>query len=202
MPQAMAEYLVVAPELFEFLRSEDYQTWGQTSLYGLATLFLDPLSHTAGSIVGNVVVGLATLANLVFVYRMPWKPGTARWDLGMAAALGLGFISSPHLFLYDASLFALPLAIVVARLGGEKEGQLLDGGPVLVATGLLAASLFFGPYLTLWVQNTLHDADLPRVALQVCSLAMLWFVVRLRQRAEREPDEESPLDASQVEPQS
>lgn len=199
MPGAMAEYRVVAPELFEFLRSEDYETWGQTSLYGLATLFFDPLSHTLGSVVANLFVVMAVALNAVWVHRLPWTPGSARWDLGMAAALGLGFLSSPHLFLYDASLFALPLAIVVARLHGEKEGELLDGGPILVATGLMAAALFFGPYLTLGVQNSLSDLGLPRVALQICSIAMLFFVVRVRQRAEQE----SPgLDDDEPEPQS
>lgn len=187
MPEAMATYRVVAPDLFEFLRSEEYETWGQTSLYGLATLFFDPLSHTVGTIVGDGVVIAATLTNAVLVYRLPWTPGSPRWDLGIAASLGLGLLSSPHLFLYDAALFALPLAIVLARLDGEKEGVLLDGGPVLLASALMAMALFFGPYLTLWEQRSLADMGLPRIALQLCTIAMLFFVVRVWQRAEREP---------------
>lgn len=187
MPNAMATYRVVAPELFAFLRSEDYETWGQTSLYGLATLLIDPLSPTVGGLVGNLFVAAAAITNAVLVHRTPWTPGSRRWDLAIAGSIALGLISSPHLFLYDASLFVLPLAIVVARLDGEKEGALLDGGPVLVASALMAGSLFFGPYLTSFVQDWLVSEHLPRVALQVCTLAMLLFVVRIHQRAQREP---------------
>ncbi len=191
MPAAMAEYLVVAPELFEFLRSDDYQTWGQTSLYGFGTLLLDPISHLLGGLIGNALLVFAAATNMVLVYKTPWAPATKRWDLAMAGALTLGLLSSPHLFLYDVSLLALPLAILVARLNGERDGALLDGGPVLVATGVMAATVFFGPYLTLLEQNTLRDLGLPRVALQICSLAMLFFALRVWQRslgeAEAEP---------------
>jgi len=189
MPSAMAEYLVVAPELFEFLRSDDYQTWGQTSLYGLGTLALDPLSHLLGGIVGNAFLIAAVSTNMVLVFKTPWTPGTRRWDLAMAGALSLGLLSSPHLFLYDVALLALPLAILAARLNGEREGALLDGGPVLVATGVMAATVFFGPYLTLLEQNTMLSLGLPRVALQICSVAMLFFAMRIWQRAFAEPSE-------------
>jgi hypothetical protein len=188
MPEAMAEYQIVAPELFEFLRSEDYETWGQTSLYGLATLALDPLSHLTGTVVGNGMVIVAVIANGALMWRTPWRPGTRGWDLAMAASLALGLISSPHLFLYDAALLLLPLAIVTAHLRGEVDGALLDGGPVLVATFVMAAALFFGPYLTLGMQTGLHDLGLPRVGIQLCTIAMVWFVVRVRQRADRELD--------------
>jgi hypothetical protein len=189
MPGAMLEYRIVAPELFEFLRSDDYQTWGQTSLYGLATLLLDPISHLIGGIVGNVFLLAAVITHVVLVYKTPWTPGSKRWDLAMAGAFTLGLLSSPHLFLYDVSLLALPLAILVARLNGEREGALLDGGPILVATGVMAATVFFGPYLTLLEQNTMRDVGLPRVALQICSITMLLFAVRIWQRAFAEPDE-------------
>lgn len=195
MPGAMAEYLVVAPELFEFLRSDDYQTWGQTSLYGFGTLLLDPISHRLGGLVGNAFLVLAVVTNMVLVHRTPWTPGTPRWDLMMAGALTLGLLSSPHLFLYDVSLLALPLAILVARLDGECEGALLDGGPVLVASAVMAATVFFGPYLTLLEQNTMRDLGLPRMALQICSIAMLFFALRVWQRAFREgaaPSEPAP----------
>lgn len=196
MPEAMAEYAVVAPELFEFLRSEDYETWGQTSLYGLATLAIDPISHIAGTVVGNGMVIVAVIANAALVWRTPWRPGTRGWDLAMAASLALGLISSPHLFLYDASLLLLPLAIVVSHLHGEREGALLDGGPVLVATFVMAATLFFGPYLTLGMQTALPALGLPRVGLQLCTVAMVWFVVRVRQRADRELDGLDPAEPS------
>lgn len=187
LPQAMADYVTLAPELFEFLRQDDYQTWGQTSLYGMVTLLLDPVWHDGATWIGNGLVLLAAGTNAFFAMRLPWSPGSARWDLSMAAMLGLGFLSSPHLFLYDVSLLLLPLGIVAARLHGEKEGALLDGGRVLVATAVMAATVFFGPYLTLGVQNTLSSWDLPRCALQLCTLAMLWFVVEVKRRAEREP---------------
>lgn len=200
MPGAMAEYRLVAPELFEFLRSDDYQTWGQTSLYGLGTLLLDPVSHLAGGIVGNGLLIGAVIANMVLVSKTPWEPGTRRWDLAMAGAFTLGLLSSPHLFLYDVSLLALPLAILVARLNGEREGALLDGGPVLVATGVMAACVFFGPYLTLLEQNTMRDLGLPRMALQICSVAMLFFAVRIWQRAFAEPSEVQGASAPKAEP--
>lgn len=189
MPGAMMEYRSLAPELLEFLRSDDYETWGQTSLYGLSTLLLDPLSHVLGGLVGNALLVTAVISNMVLVYKTPWTPGTKRWDLAMAGAFTLGLISSPHLFLYDVSLLALPLAILAARLNGEREGSLLDGGPILVATGVMAATVFFGPYLTLLEQNTMRDLGMPRVALQICSVAMLFFAVRIWQRAFAESSE-------------
>jgi hypothetical protein len=187
MPGAMADYVVLAPELFEFLRQDDYQTWGQTSLYGLVTLLLDPIWHDGATWIGNAMVLLAAGANAIFARRLPWSPGSRRWDLSIAAMLALGLLSSPHLFLYDVSLMLLPLAIVVARLHGEKEGALLDGGPVLAATAVMAATVFFGPYLTLGIHNLLSSHDLPRVALQICTLGMLWFVIEVHSRAAREP---------------
>lgn len=183
---AMAEYLVVAPELMEFLRLPDYETWGQTSLFGLATLLLDPLSHDAGTWVGYALV-LAALGTIaVLALRLPWSPGSARWDLTMAAVLGLGFIGSLHLFLYDASLFLLPLAIVVSRFPPRGE-RLLDGGRLLAASATMGATLFFGPYLTLGVQSWLRERDVPHCALQLCTLAMVWFVVEVARRAASEP---------------
>jgi hypothetical protein len=187
LPQAMADYVVVAPELFEFLRQEDYETWGQTSLYGFVTLLLDPVWHDGGTWLGNAAVALAAAAILRTAHRLPWAPGSARWDLSMAALLALGLMTSPHLFLYDVSLFLLPLGIVTARLASERTPALLDGGPVLAATALLAAAVFVGPYLTLGVQNLLSAAALPRCVPQLCTLAMLAFVLQVARRAEREP---------------
>lgn len=187
LPQAMADYVEVAPELFEFLRQEDYETWGQTSLYGFVTLLLDPVWHDGGTWLGNGAIALSAAAILRAARRLPWTPGSARWDLAMASLLALGLMTSPHLFLYDVSLFLLPLGIVAARLGGEREGALLDGGPVLLAAALLAAGVFVGPYLTLGVQNLLSAMGLPRCVPQLCTLAMLGFVVQVARRAAREP---------------
>ena len=186
LPQAMADYVAVAPELFAFLRQEDYETWGQTSLYGFVTLLLDPVWHDGGTWLGNGAIALSAAALLRAAHRLPWAPGSARWDLSMAALLGLGLLASPHLFLYDVSLFLLPLGIVTARLAGERDDALLDGGPVLAVTALLAAGVFVGPYLTLGVQNVLGAAHLPRCVPQLCTLAMLAFVVQVARRAERE----------------
>jgi hypothetical protein len=189
MPGAMVEYLRVMPHLVSFLRQEDYQTWGQTSLFGLSTLLLDPLAYRLGGWVGTLLVTAGILANALLAYRLPWKPGTASWDLGIAACLALGFIASPHLFLYDVSLLLLPLCIVVARLQGEHRYRLLDGGPVLVAVGILAVGCFLGPFLSLAGQNLLRALGLPRSVLQLCTLAIVWFVYAVARRAAREPSE-------------
>ena len=89
------------------------------------------------------------------------------------------------LCLAESDTFEVPRVItadfVYARL--RNDDVLLDGGPVLVATALMAASLFVGPYLTSFVQDALAADHLPRIALQLCTLAMLLFVVRVHQRA-------------------
>lgn len=194
LPQAMADYAALAPELFEFLRRDDYYTWGQLSAYGFATLLLDPLSHTAGTVAGlGATLALSALVVGTWL-RTPWAPGTRRWDLTMAASITLGLVASPHLFLYDASLLVLPLAIVVAWVGppdprpvapGAAPPPLLDGGPVLSATGVLWAALFVGPYLTSALQDAMRAASIPAVVVQLPTLAILYFAWRVHGAAER-----------------
>lgn len=183
LPDAMREYAEVAPQLFVFLRDESYQQWGQLSIVGLGTLLLDPLSMTAGSILGYGLAIALALVILVENVRAEWKPGTRAWDLRIAASVLAGLVATPHLFLYDASLFLLPLAIVVAWLGSKDETQVLDGGRVLAAVGILWVALFAGPYLTDAIQDALVAMSLPPVVVQLPTLAILWLAWRLRDQA-------------------
>jgi len=184
MPDAMRAYAIATPEIVELLRASEYHTWGQTSLFGLATLLLDPISHGAATMVGWSLIALAAIAIVVMVARTPWTPGSARWDLTLAAALALGFVASPHLFLYDTSLLVLPIAIAVARI--EREDALLDGGPVLAATFVVAVSVFVGPYLSLGVQSAMRSMGAPPMTLQLCTLAIVWLAVVLYRRSRTE----------------
>jgi hypothetical protein len=186
MPNAMRAYVAAAPEIVELLRASEYHTWGQTSLFGFATLLFDPLSHAAGAFVGYALVGIGALAIARMASRTPWTPTTGRWDLAIAAQLALGFVVSPHLFLYDASLLVLPIAIVASRI--TRPNVLLDGGPILVATFVMAASLFVGPYLSLACQGGLRSIGAPAIAVQLCTLAIVWFAVRVDQRSRSELD--------------
>lgn len=191
LPDAMRDYAELAPELFEFLRRDDYYTWGQLSAYGFATLLLDPLSHAAGTVAAWGAVLALCLVNAVTWWRAPWAPGTRRWDLTMASSIAIGLVASPHLFLYDASLLLLPLGIVVAWLGTvPRDGNgppapLLDGGPVLVATGALWVALFAGPFLTSALQDALRAASIPAVVVQLPTLAILYWAWRVRGAANR-----------------
>lgn len=191
LPDAMRDYAELAPELFEFLRRDDYYTWGQLSGYGFATMLLDPISHTAGTVGAyGAVLGLSVL-NAWTWWRTPWTPGTRRWDLTMASSIAVGLVASPHLFLYDASLLLLSLAIVVAWLGSPGEiapaGPLLDGGPVLAATGVLWIALFAGPYLTGALLELLRAAEIPAVVVQLPTLAILYWAWRVRGAADGVP---------------
>jgi len=115
VPGAMLRYLHAGPKLVSFVRDSGYPTQGLFGSFEFGTLLFDGVSPCLGAATG-VLLTLSLLALIAgFWARTPWRPGSARWDLRMAATLALGVVASPHLFGYDLMLLLLPFFIVLAR---------------------------------------------------------------------------------------
>lgn len=178
-PEAVLSWVGDAPALFELIRSDGYRSFGLISSFGFGALLLDPLGPRAGALAGGLLTVLTSLAIAALGMRSfdalrDAERGGAAQDMTLAAALALSVLASPHLYVYDATLLLLALALVLARHPGSRE-QLMDGGPILAATGLLWVALFVGPYLTLAVQDLLSHFELPPIAIQTPALAIAWW---------------------------
>lgn len=172
-PDAVVSWLVDAPALFELIRSDGYRSFGLLSSFGFGALLLDPFG--AGAILGHALTALTLAAIARLAMRSGRQEGaSATQDATLAAALALSVLASPHLYVYDATLLLLPLALALARHPGSRE-QLMDAGPLLAATGLLWITLFAGPYLTLGTQDALTHLELPPLAIQTPTLAIAWW---------------------------
>jgi hypothetical protein len=151
MPQAMHSYLERSGELVALVRGKGYNTAGLHGSFEFATLLFDGISPQFASVVG-VALALGLLALIAALWwRSPWLPGTARWDVRMAATLALGLIASPHLFLYDLAVLLLPLFILRAHYP-ERDGLPLDGHPLLLLVAVVWALGLLGPALTVFQQ--------------------------------------------------
>ncbi len=187
VPGAMRDYLRVAPLLFDFLRSSDYNTWGIISLFGFATNLCDDLSRGLGSALALLLSAASALAIWGAWQRTAWTPGSRSWDLRMAATTALGIIMAPHLFLYDATLLLLPLALMIGRVPAAP-GRVLDHPVLLARTGLLYACLFLGPYAVMVVRAELHRFGWPAPVPQPATIAALLWIAAVYAESRR-PDQ-------------
>jgi hypothetical protein len=190
LPEATAAYRQFAPHLPEYLRASP-KAWGIHSLFGATFLAFDGWWPAATA----PVAALLTVMALAMVARAwwgrPWTPGTASWDLRWAATLVAGLLVSGHLFTYDLMLLLAPLAIVWARARKPGAGADMDAGPELGAVAALYVAVVASSYLS---QGQLAAvgrlglrgdvAYLPAVALQVSTVAMVAWALRLRRLAE------------------
>ena len=176
-PGSLAEYLEIAPGLTQMIRLNptefsglNYKTWGIHSFFGFSSLLLDNLSTIAADILFVILDGAAALF-LVRGWRgTAWAPGSFEWDMKMAAAFALGLLISPHLFLYDLLLLALPIAIVWNRYPQKTGGGILDGGELLGWTAMVYLISFFGSYLSLAQLKVTGSLGVPQMALQFSTI--------------------------------
>jgi hypothetical protein len=142
-PVAMQSFLLLSPELFNYIRGETFHTWGLMSLYGFGAVLLDGSSRTMGGLLGWVLTGLGGLLFLSFWRRAPWEPQQKPWALKMAASFALAPILSPHLFAYDLMLLLLPFAVLCA-----VAPELWQRPYFLVGTSLLWLAALLNLYLS------------------------------------------------------
>jgi len=189
MPETMAAYAKVSPELFAFLRGKaevfglpvDYPTWGLHSFFGFSVLLLDGFSRTAADVLASTLSGGSAIVVALAWRRVRWQAGSREWDLMLAATIALGLLISPHLFLYDLLLLLLPLFIVCSRLRHGSCMYRLDGGPVLGMTVLLYFITFSGSYFSGVQLDAAQSIGLPKIALQVSVIvivAWVWVVYK------------------------
>jgi alpha-1,2-mannosyltransferase len=178
VPRAMRQYLELAPTLFGFIRDPSYNTWGLLSGFGFGALLVDGVSKAAGSVFAYGATLAGVIAIALVTLRMKWEPGTRAWDLRMAGLIALGIVTSPQLFLYDAMLLLLPLALLLAHEPGQRD-QLLDGGPLLAQSGAMVIALFVGPYASLGIGNALRALGLPALVPQLATLTVVFFALGL-----------------------
>jgi len=182
-PEAMREYVRLAPRLMEFMRLHDLNpTWGDHSFYAFSTLLLDGFSRRGADLLAFLLIagGVGRVA-LLWAHTC-WRPGTRTWDLTLAATLALGLLISPHLFLYDLMLLLLPLAILWSCYPQGTGDRLLDGGHLLFWTAALYIITFAGSYLSLAQMQLSAALGLPRMAVQLSVpviIGWVWVIVRM-----------------------
>lgn len=184
MPSAMHAYVGSATELLDFVRSSEVPTEGLFGSFEVFTLLLDGVSRRAAAVAGAMASMFLLGAVFVFWRRAEWRPASKTWDLHMAATLACGLIASPHLYTYDLMLLVLPLSILLQRLRGMHPKLPLDGGRVLLATGMVWVLVSLAPLL-----NQAQALASKRwfgfpMALQVGSLAVLFWAYGITRVAE------------------
>jgi hypothetical protein len=191
-PQAMRDYLSVAPRLFAFIAGGDYPVWGLESLYGFGVQLIGDVDAQLGSWLGYTLTAAGALVLMVSWRRAAWSPRSRAWELRMAGTLALSLVISPHLYHYDAMLLILPLALMLANVRSAGD-QLLDGGPLLARTGLLWAGTVVGPHFSHFARSTMHRADMHAVVPQLATCAIVWWAASLLRAAnDQRPDCDSP----------
>jgi hypothetical protein len=180
-PGALSAYLALAPQLGALLRFHGYDTFGVQSFFGFACLLLDAASPRAADVLAAVLT-LGALGWLAGRWRrVPWHPGTADWDLALAATLAIGLLASPQLYLYDLMLLLLPFAIVWARSPLEPP---LGGGPVLAWSAVVWLLAFLGTPLTRAQLYATSALGVGPFALQLATVAILAWSIELVRRGD------------------
>ncbi len=148
VPGGTVNWLERVPDIAAMLRSDAYPVWGHVSalgwwtnpLHGLAPSLVDPLVTATG-------LGLAG-ASTWLAMRAGDDRRSAQSDRHFAAALAVGLMALPHLYLYDLGILVVPLALAANGTASHRDRP-LDGGRFLVATAALWLATFAGPYVTL-----------------------------------------------------
>lgn len=192
VPGAWAGWLAQLPDAAALIRDQlpgsAFAAYYQVGLPGALALLLDPLAPALGPVV-VVAATLALAAGIGLAWRgRPWEPASRPWAFAFAASIAAGWLASPHLLLYDLTLFLLPAWVAYRQLGAGPERRPFGGGRFygLTLIAILFASLWV-PLLSVWMWNTLEAAELPKVVPQVVTGVLLWWVVALGRLA-HEPD--------------
>jgi hypothetical protein len=193
LPEATREYVRRLPTFSDFFRSEGYPTAGLHGLYQQGPLLLDGISPHLGTALGLLLTSLGLVALFAMWRNVSWAPGTASWDLAMAASIALSVLVSPHLFGYDRTLFIVPFAIVSGVHARGTAGRPLDGGPILGLPALVWVLGMLGPALTVAQQWITKAATGRSAAIQPDVIATLtWIAVVYRKSRAIEANSSSP----------
>jgi alpha-1,2-mannosyltransferase len=179
-PTAMRDYVPQASGMLELQRMAG---WGENSLAFLAYLMLDGVWKPAGSVLGAALTVSGFILLVRWWWGRSWQPGTRTWDLLMAATFVLGWLASPHLYVYDLMLFLLPLGIVWAWYPHGTAGRALDGGVLLAWTAALYVAVWMGNYLTSAQLMLTAALGLPSIALQLGIPILLIWAMQVRRQA-------------------
>ena len=188
MPGAWEGYLETLPRTAALVRNlvpgDEFPAYYQVSVPSALALLVDGFAPKVGSVLGP----LTTLAIGVGIGRWwrreEWAPGTYRWDLAMAASIAAGWLASPHFLFYDVALFLLPGWVAYLRLGSDPEGRPFGGGRFygLTLLTLLIGSLWI-PLFSVWLWETLKEAQLPRAVPQLITVVLVWWTIALHRAA-------------------
>jgi alpha-1,2-mannosyltransferase len=192
VPGAWEGYLeqlpLAAALVRDLLPGSGFYAYYQVSVPAALALLVDGVAPR----IGDALIPIATLAIAGAIglrwRRRPWTPGTREWALGFAASVAAGWLASPHLLLYDLTLFLLPGWVAYRQLGAGPAGRPFGGSRFygLTLLTLLFASLWV-PLVSVWLWNALEGAGLPRVVPQGVTVALALWVVALDRLAD-EPD--------------
>lgn len=192
LPGAWEGYVAQLPDAAALVRDQlpgsGFAAYYQVSVPAALALLVDPLAPAVGSVlIPCATLAIATILGLRWRGR-PWDPGSREWELSFAAAIAAGWLASPHLLLYDLTLFLLPGWIAYRRLGAGPDGRPFGGGRFygLTLLTLLLASLWV-PLVSVWLWNALGAAGLPRIVPQAVTVALACWVLALDRQA-NEPD--------------
>lgn len=121
-PDASAAFAASIMEGFTAMGSQAFPVWGEMSFMAAGRLLVP---GRAGSVLGVVFSVGAALALARWWRAVEWKPGTAEWDLAIAASWPLAILLAPHLFEYDLTLVLPAWFLAASRLGPRPEGPVL-----------------------------------------------------------------------------
>ncbi len=172
-PEMMLTYVRQSSVL---LRGAMGDIWVGQSLNEFSLLLLENVWKPGAT----YLAGLLTCAAIVFLglawRRVDWRPGTRSWDFAMAMTVPLGFLISPHLYVYDVVLFLLPLAIVWSYYPHGTAGYALDKGPILAWTAMFYVTEFVYVYFAYFQYQLTSLMGWPPVALQIAPIVMAGWV--------------------------
>lgn len=196
VPDAWEPFLESVPLASEFVRGLHgrYPTYLSTSVLGALDLLLQPLSEVLPMVLASAMaLGVIAITFRRWL-RIEWAPGSRTWDLTFAATLGLTWLISPHMLIYDVALFLLPAAITAHWVW---KGQRPFGGGAFSAVtfGCIALS-------SLWIQLVLGHAHtfldergLPIVLPQLVTVGLVVWSLMLW-RSSSDPSTPSPWSGS------
>jgi hypothetical protein len=116
------DYLTLLGKAQQYARELLLDPWyshsfpgGLTALIGRGT---DDIVRAA-----NLLMTLALVLLLLYVWRSKWQPSTPRWDGLMAATLLVAFFTNIQLNTHDLSLLALPGALGLSYITSTQLGS-------------------------------------------------------------------------------
>lgn len=159
-----------------------------TSVPAALDLALQPLGRSLPPILGGAFLVAVALVVVRRFFRLAWEPATRAWDLSVAATLGLAWMSSPHLLLYDVTLFVLPAAIAAVHL--SKPARPFGGERFSAWTFVSLLATAFWIQLVLGRLQTWQVANgMPRVLPQLVTVALVIWSWLLWKAGEPKPAE-------------